>query len=353
MELIYETSASFTKELEEPKYEEIKALEEQNEQLKDLLVKLADDYSKDLPGVFNEFDKMIKELNVEGDVSKAINKEFNTLDAFVKESNKNLPKIAKNCIKIIQSLNSLSCTTIPQAKSKVSEDLAGRKQKKDKCTNKVKPVEQRTLCFEEINNFPSVHNNSNEQPAHDIKGKNDTEKTDTSTLNEKHIKGSESKEVLAIFNNVEIPKARRFSDEYKGYYSQNDDTDNNPETSKSKQIESIPMNKAKGFETSSGRTYDCETIKTILSSTITECNYIKEAANKVIKPLKQNGGFITLKSMTPRESQGANNKKQGSFIDSDQRVRRGKKVIRDEQTNIEQNMYSSLNLVGWNLIKVR
>eukprot|EP00826_Nyctotherus_ovalis_P047131 TRINITY_DN537_c0_g1_i11.p1 TRINITY_DN537_c0_g1~~TRINITY_DN537_c0_g1_i11.p1 ORF type:complete len:243 (+),score=58.57 TRINITY_DN537_c0_g1_i11:429-1157(+) len=146
MVLASETKSSLSKELEDcsekdiegnDKCERLKVLEEQNEQLRNSLARLADDYSKDLPSIFNEFETMTKELK-EGVVLKAVNKEFDTLDNFIQETQYSLPKIAKNCMKIIQSLNTLRAAPC-SSKIKVVEETLGRKNKTDdNCRNGIK-----------------------------------------------------------------------------------------------------------------------------------------------------------------------------------------------------------------------
>eukprot|EP00826_Nyctotherus_ovalis_P047132 TRINITY_DN537_c0_g1_i6.p1 TRINITY_DN537_c0_g1~~TRINITY_DN537_c0_g1_i6.p1 ORF type:complete len:489 (+),score=89.75 TRINITY_DN537_c0_g1_i6:429-1895(+) len=438
MVLASETKSSLSKELEDcsekdiegnDKCERLKVLEEQNEQLRNSLARLADDYSKDLPSIFNEFETMTKELK-EGVVLKAVNKEFDTLDNFIQETQYSLPKIAKNCMKIIQSLNTLRAAPC-SSKIKVVEETLGRKNKTDdNCRNGIKKgkevplkpsikqskdndalnksIEEKMVCKEEeASKFLTTKASASEEIVHEDtsisnrkfeSAKNETDKlsetestkADTCTQNETQAKDADSKKAQINFDFAEIPTIRNLNDEYKGYHTSQINTHRFHNNIKPNSNESIPSNpteiksfsvtenktqasdveikasnrqvdvvieefihnlslgsqgrtRAKAFESSSGRTYDCETIKTILNSTITECNYIKEAASKVGEgAVEKKGKCPLVKSMTPRETQNADGKgKQVSFLGIERKIIKGKVPSKGsaESSNVETDMY--------------
>eukprot|EP00826_Nyctotherus_ovalis_P043137 TRINITY_DN4513_c0_g1_i15.p1 TRINITY_DN4513_c0_g1~~TRINITY_DN4513_c0_g1_i15.p1 ORF type:complete len:444 (+),score=140.57 TRINITY_DN4513_c0_g1_i15:447-1778(+) len=99
---------STSKELNElrNKCERLDYLEEANSKLKESLAKLADEYSRDLPEIFQSFNTLTKTLTEESScsVSKVAVKEFGSVDNLAQESKENLPSIARNSMKILTTL---------------------------------------------------------------------------------------------------------------------------------------------------------------------------------------------------------------------------------------------------------
>lgn len=99
---------SINKELNElrNKCERLDYLEEANGKLKDSLAKLADEYSRDLPEIFQSFNALTRTLTEEPGcgVSKAAVKEFGSVESLAQESRENLPGIARNSVRVLMTL---------------------------------------------------------------------------------------------------------------------------------------------------------------------------------------------------------------------------------------------------------
>ena len=97
-----------TKELNELRYkcEKLDYLEEANIKLKESLAKLAEEYSRDLPEIFKNFNILTKTMVDEStsNVTKATVKEFGSIENLIQESKENLPAIAHNSIKILMNM---------------------------------------------------------------------------------------------------------------------------------------------------------------------------------------------------------------------------------------------------------
>jgi len=109
------TIETLEKELEETKVELTKAkihieriitLEEANDKLKGSLFELADEYSRDLPEIFNNFDKLTKEIEETPtcDVSLITVKEFGSVDKLIHISTNNFFMISRNSIQLLRAL---------------------------------------------------------------------------------------------------------------------------------------------------------------------------------------------------------------------------------------------------------
>ena len=94
--------------LNEAKKENVRLsnVENYNRELKELLVKLGKDYSKDLPDIYQYFNSLTKDMLKEKDnaVTKIACKEFTSIEELMKISNENLPAIACNSIKLLFAL---------------------------------------------------------------------------------------------------------------------------------------------------------------------------------------------------------------------------------------------------------
>jgi hypothetical protein len=84
----------------------LSGVEDYNRELKDLLVKLGNEYTKDLPDIYQYFNSLTKEMLKEKDngVTKVACKEFTSVEELMKICNENLPAIARNCIKLLFAL---------------------------------------------------------------------------------------------------------------------------------------------------------------------------------------------------------------------------------------------------------
>lgn len=86
--------------------ERIGTLEEANDNLKDSLFKLADEYSRDLPEIFSSFDTLTSEMQQSptSSVSTTAVKEFSSIGRLAQSSSGNFFMIAKNCIRLLRAL---------------------------------------------------------------------------------------------------------------------------------------------------------------------------------------------------------------------------------------------------------
>ena len=110
--------------------ERIQVLEEANTNLKESLFKLAEEYSRDLPEIYKDFEEMTKEMmnSPKCTVSKLTAKEFNSIDNFIEISQGKLPMIAKNCIKLLSILIKFYNETSQKSKGS-RKGLTGYKKK--------------------------------------------------------------------------------------------------------------------------------------------------------------------------------------------------------------------------------
>lgn len=85
---------------------ELEGVEEYNRKLKELVVKVGNEHSKELPEIYKSFDLLIKELlkEKENTVTKITCKEFASVEELFRTSSESLPSIARNCTRLLLAL---------------------------------------------------------------------------------------------------------------------------------------------------------------------------------------------------------------------------------------------------------